>query len=197
MSLQKIANGLHEGLLKRDQLIFSVIAEKYQLNEEEVSKFVYESLDADKTLKSMKLQTRQPKGNRRHKTKSGYQKFCDDNRDRVKHMLKTEVKERTFKNKQGQTKTISVEDFKQGEPRFEHITQKCASMWWLLSEDERAEYVRNASTSVAETETSVSVSESVSTKATKKKGKGRKAEIVLKEEKEKPAKKTGKKASKK
>lgn len=186
MSNEKIVNGIYGVLEAQNALIFQKIAEKYDIDQDELTEFVGTVLTGDKTIKSVKLLARRPKFDKKVKNKSGYGKFSEENRPKIIQMLKDTPSERKFKNKKGETIVVSEADFQKGEPTFTHITQKCGALWAALSDKEKNVYNEKAK---KENEERVSQS-STSTK-------GKKAPAKKAPAKKTPAKTEKKKVDKK
>src|SRR5690242_12081361 len=141
MSLDKMMYGCHNALMMRDDYIFSLIAEKYKLNKDELSEYVLSALDSDKKIKSIKLLPRTPKvkGNKK-KTKrnqTGYQVFQKESRERAKELLIKDAKERVFSDKNGNKIVVDEKEFSKGAPTFGQVGQKVSGMWWALTPEER------------------------------------------------------------
>lgn len=146
MSNEKIVNGIYGVLEAQNALIIQKVAEKYELDQDELAEFVGTVLSGDKTIKSVKLLARRPKsgGDKKIKNKSGYGKFSEENRPNIIQMLKDTPSERKFKNRKGETIVVSEADFQKGEPTFTHITQKCGALWAALSDKEKNVYNEKA-----------------------------------------------------
>ena len=147
MSLGKIINGTHKALQDRDDAIFKCIAEQYKLDVNSVRNTVYKELDNAK-IKAMKPQARQPKRDngvdKKTREKSGYHLYCGEIRKEAQRLLSEVPAERTFLDINKKTVVLEEESFKNGAPKFAHITKKCASMWWGLSEEERGSWIEKA-----------------------------------------------------
>lgn len=147
MSLVQTMNGLTSYLIRREDLIIATLAEKYQFDLDEATKAVEKVLSTSK-VKSIKPQVRQPKGAdaKSHKKRdpSAYSLFCNAVREDCKTSLATNAKERTFKDKNGETVVIDEKEFKEGVPTFTHLTKKMASMWWQVTPEERKKYESEA-----------------------------------------------------
>lgn len=146
-SLTNHVNGIHAYIRQRDDVHFEAIASKFELDVADVRKAAYDAEDSIKKPKPIKAQKRQPKSNmnkdgtKPQRKKSGYWFFCKETRAEAVDLLMNNPKERKFKTKDGKVIDVKVSDFeKSGKPSFTHINQKCSSMWWSLSAQERAEW---------------------------------------------------------
>jgi hypothetical protein len=146
MSLTKYINGIHAYIRSRDEIHFEAIAAKFDVDIADVRKVAYDAEDSIKKPKPIKVQTRQPKNNtnkdgtKAERKKSGYWYFSKETRPEAVELLINKPKERKFTQRDGKVVDIKVSDFKNDKPTFTHVNQKCAHMWWSLSEDERAEW---------------------------------------------------------
>lgn len=188
MSNEKVVNGIYGLLEARDALMLKFIAEKYELDQDELTDFVKTSLATDKSIKTVKLLARRPKagGDKKKKNVSGYGKFSEANRPKIIEMLKDTPAERKFKNRKGETIIVDEADFQKGEPTFTHITQKCGALWAALSDKEKNVFNEKAK---EENEARVSQSSTSTTKSKKTAAKAKKPAAKAK----KPAAKNAKK----
>jgi hypothetical protein len=146
MSLTKYINGIHAYIRSRDDIHFEAIAAKFNLDTADIRKAAYDAEDSIKKPKPIKVQTRQPKNNtnkdgtKAERKKSGYWYFSKEMRPTAVDLLINKPKERKFTQRDGKVVDIKVSDFKNDKPTFTHVNQKCAHMWWSLSDEERAEW---------------------------------------------------------
>ncbi len=146
MSLTKYINGIHAYIRSRDDIHFEAIAAKFDIEVADIRKAAYDAEDSIKKPKPIKVQTRQPKNNtnkdgtKAERKKSGYWYFSKETRPEAVELLINNPKERKFTQRDGKVVDIKVSDFKNDKPTFTHVNQKCAHMWWSLSDEERAEW---------------------------------------------------------
>lgn len=148
MALNQLVNGFAAALYDRDELMFAAIAEKFDLNLEDIRSVAHEACDKQKP-KSIKPQKRQAKrtgaGGKKPRAPSAYQCFVNKHRDEAKRLLMEDEDERIFQNKEGNEVVVDAADFKvNNEPKFGQITQKVAAMWHALSEEEKVPYIEEA-----------------------------------------------------
>ena len=164
MSIVKYLNGLSQALSNRDELILTAISEKYDIPLEDLQKLSFEiTEDPKNNKKSIKPQARQPKRKvgkeKKEREKSGYHSFCKEIRPEAQKLLKTSEDARKFKNRKGESIYIDPATFENGVPSFANTTQKCASMWWELTQEERNGWMLKAKTAVVEEEEEAQVEE--------------------------------------
>jgi len=152
--LNKIFNGTQGAINDVLAVMFKAIADKYELDPEEVQKVALEAADDIKTKDiKMKPVAKAPRkgGIKPPKKKiTGYQLYCKNIRPEAKQLLIDDEDERTWKD----TKGVDIEVIigESGVPDFKHINQKCADMWWKLPEDERKEWREKAAAEDGESE---------------------------------------------
>jgi len=148
MSLNQLINGFGSALFNRDELIFSAIAEKFNIPVEKVRSAAYEECDKQKP-KSIKPQKRQAKcigvEGKKPRKPAAYRFFTKEYRDKARLLLIENEEERVFFNKNEEEVVVDPSDFKDnGEPTFAQITKKVASMWAHLSKEEKEPFEKMA-----------------------------------------------------
>lgn len=154
MDVTHALNGLHAYFNDRDNIIAEGLAKKFKLDKEDVMKAIDEIVTEAPT-KTIKPQARQPK-NKAKKTdeikhvRSGYIQYCSEHRDEVKDLLIRNKESRTFQNKKGETITFTDKDFGNEGPNLIQTHKKLASMWSLLTEQEKETYNKKAKETIVE-----------------------------------------------
>jgi len=149
MEIMDILNGVASALQNRESLIAENIAKEFDLDLDAVNKVIRSTCESHKiTMKPQKRQPRKVGMETKPKKTSGYTVFFDENCVEAKRLLMEDEDERTFKNSRGGSTTIDPNTFlkKTGEPKLTQIAQKVASMWALVSAEDKKEYNERALT---------------------------------------------------